>query len=48
MTFNEQTKELKNYGIIKTIAASIKIMLQACGKKEIILFSVGLLTATIP
>lgn len=48
MAINEQTKEMKNFGIIKTIIASIKIMLQACGKKEILLFSVGLLTAVIP
>jgi len=45
---NEQTKEMRSYGIVKTVVVSLKIMFKACDSKELMMFGAGLLAAAVP
>lgn len=46
--FNEQTKVDVRYGFFQTITSSLRIIIAACGRKELLLFGTGLFSAAVP
>lgn len=48
MASRELNKLKKRLGFLKTIATSVKIMFEACDRRTIALFSIGLLASAVP